>query len=119
MSQIHARLRARAAEIDERLGPISGRDADYTAILFREAADTIDKLMEQNSQMRQTYGSHPLFQEKDIIITEERSLRFGAEKAERTLAELLGKVNHVVSVHGKLDADTPLHIAIREALNGI
>lgn len=119
MSEIHERLRATAAEINERLGPISGKYADYTAILFLEAADTIDKLMQQNSQMRQTYGSHPLFQEKDAIIAEERALRFGAEKAERALAELLGKVNHTVSIHGKLDADTPLHLAIREALNGI
>lgn len=46
------RLRARADQIDHRIGPIPGRDADAIAVELRAAADTIGVLGEAVEVLR-------------------------------------------------------------------
>ena len=40
---------------------------------IRQLTDRMDKILAENIEMRRTFGSHPLFAEKDAIIADLRS----------------------------------------------
>ena len=78
--------------------------------------DYILHIEAQNVSMRRTFGSDPLFREKDAAIAIERSLRLGAEQSEKVLGEMLRRVDHTLTAHGQLHESTPLHLAIQKLL---
>ena len=75
-----ARLRAGAELQDTQYGWAPGDK------LLGEAADEIERLQHENAEMRRTFGSHPLFEEKDREI----------ERLRAREAELLAHVDEVM-----------------------